>query len=154
MTYTVRYAHLESSPVLKVGDIIHRGQIIGRMGSSGQSTKAHLHLDGAEGSPDHLYSLADMEAGDPKPIPLRQLLHFIDSELFGVDPFVTTHYACHKYFAKRKKVHLGYDLVPIDRHQTQRHFDIKWNRSMPGKVTRVAYDPDGYGYHIYISFEV
>ena len=154
MTYTVRYAHLESSPCWQYGEQIHRGDIIGRMGSSGQSTAAHLHLDGAEGAPEHLYSLVDMEAGDPKPIPLRQLLYFVDAELFGVEPLVTTGYADPDYFTKRQKIHLGFDLVPIDRKQTTKHYNIHWNRSTHGTVTRVGYDGKGYGHHIYISFEV
>lgn len=154
MTYTVRYAHLEASAPWEVGEHVHRGQVIGRMGDSGQSRGSHLHIDGAEGATDHLYSLVDMEAGDPKPIPLRQLLYFVDDELFDIAPLVTTGYADPDYFAKRGKIHLGFDLVPIDRKKTTKHYNIHWNRSMHGTVTKVGYDPDGYGHHIYISFEV
>lgn len=44
------YAHLqESSVTLSPGDTIKRGQVIGNIGNSGQSTKAHLHMQLNEG---------------------------------------------------------------------------------------------------------
>jgi len=55
---------------------------------------------------------------------------------------------------KRKKLHLAYDFVPTDRHKTKVHHHIYWNRSFPGRVMRVAFDPVGYGHHIQIAFEV
>lgn len=41
----VYYAHMvPSSATVKVGDRVTRGQMIGRLGNSGNSTEAHLHL--------------------------------------------------------------------------------------------------------------
>ncbi|UYM16912.1 M23 family metallopeptidase [Endozoicomonas euniceicola] len=42
--YVTRYAHNESNAV-KVGDIVTRGQVIAKMGSSGRSTGPHVHLE-------------------------------------------------------------------------------------------------------------
>ena len=42
--YVTRYAHNESNEV-KVGDIVTRGQVIAKMGSSGRSTGPHVHLE-------------------------------------------------------------------------------------------------------------
>lgn len=39
------YAHMEQPPVLKVGDVIRCGQIIGTVGNSGKSTNPHLHIE-------------------------------------------------------------------------------------------------------------
>lgn len=41
-----RYLHLRSkSRTVKVGDIVKKGQVLGYMGSTGNSTGAHLHFD-------------------------------------------------------------------------------------------------------------
>ena len=38
------YLHLAKRPTLKVGDVVHRGDVVGLLGSSGRSTGPHLHL--------------------------------------------------------------------------------------------------------------
>ena len=154
MILTARYAHLDSLPRWKIGETIHEHNVIGRMGSSGQSTAAHLHFDLTRGENDGLYSLHDIENEKPQSAPLRQYLYFLDDEMFIVPLVVTTAYAELEYYKLTRKVHHGFDLVPEDRRTTKDHFDIHWNRSMKGRVVRVANDPYGYGYHICISFEV
>jgi hypothetical protein len=151
---TARFAHLDSLPRWKVGETIHENTIIGRMGNSGQSTAAHLHLDLTRGENAGMYSLLDIENEKPAAGPLKQLLFFLDEELFTVPLVVTTPYAEIEYWNLLHKVHHGFDVVPQDRRTTKDHFDIHWNRSMPGRVVRVANDPYGYGYHINIAFEV
>ena len=42
--YITRYAHNESIDV-KVGDIVSRGQVLAKMGSSGRSTGDHVHIE-------------------------------------------------------------------------------------------------------------
>jgi hypothetical protein len=152
MTYTVRFCHLLERPKLMVGSIVKPGDKVGVMGTSGQSTAPHLHIDCAEGKHATSYTLADMENGTPKPSP-RQLNYFIDKDLFGIEPFITSYYADPEYQRALLKVHCGYDVVPMDRHKTTTHHVIRWNRSMPGIVTRVTFDPKGYGHHVYIAFD-
>jgi murein DD-endopeptidase MepM/ murein hydrolase activator NlpD len=152
MTYTVRFAHLLERPPLMVGAVVKHGDKVGTMGSSGQSTAPHVHADCVDGAISRAYTLAEIEAGDPKPSP-RQMNHFIDKDLFSIDPFITTYYADPEYQRTLKKVHHGYDLVPVDRHKTKAHHGIKWNRSFPGRVVRVGFDPKGYGHHIQIAFD-
>ena len=41
--YGTLYAHLKRKPSLSVGQIVKRGQVIGRMGRSGRATGPHLH---------------------------------------------------------------------------------------------------------------
>lgn len=153
MTYTVRFAHLAERPSFKIGQTIRRGNRIGRMGNSGKSTAAHLHQDTVRGLHTRRYTQAEIEAGDPVPAP-RQAAFFIDSELFGIKPVITAGYADPVYLADFKKLHMGFDAVPWDRHRSQDHFWIHWNRSMPGRVLEILDDPDGYGYCLYIGFEV
>jgi hypothetical protein len=154
MILTARYAHLDGLPRWKVGETIHENTIIGRMGNSGQSTAAHLHFDVTRGENAGMYSLHDIESDKPAAAPIKQILYFLDDDLFIVPLVVTTAYAELDYYLQTRKVHHGFDLVPIDRRVTKDHYDIHWNRSMKGRVIRVANDPYGYGYHINIMFEV
>lgn len=154
MTLTVRFAHLDYLPHWKIGETISEGNMVGRMGRSGQSTADHLHIDLTKGSNAHLYSLHDIENDKPEAGPLKQLLYFLDDKLFCVSLVVTTAYAELEYWNLLHKIHHGFDVVPEDRRSTKDHYDIYWNRSVKGKVIRVANDPYGYGYHICIAFEV
>lgn len=153
MKFTVRFAHLASRPMLTVGDKVVRGDIVGKMGNSGQSTGAHLHIDVVRGWQNHRYTLEDMDTGIVSPC-ARELLWFIDDELFNHPYVITTNYADRDYFYHYKKVHHAFDIVPEDRHETQAHYYIHWNRSHPGHVMMVDYDERGYGHYILVGYEV
>lgn len=153
MIYTVRFAHLASKPNLSLGSIVNRSDIIGLMGNSGASTAAHLHIDLVEGYQAGLYTQHDIENHRPMMGPPRQLLYFIDKELFDIEPLITTYFADPDYFNTYKKVHFGFDLVPTDRHASTNHYAIHWPRSMPGKVCNIDNDEKGYGNFVCISFE-
>jgi len=167
MKYTVRFAHMEKAPAWKVGDTIKRGDVIGRMGTSGQSTAAHVHMDVVEGFQVARYQLKDIEADSPKAAPPRQAALFLTKdadkgyELFGITPIVTTHMADPEYLESLGKIHFHYDVVPEDRERwvkgvkvgSKAHFDIHWPRSAEGKILRVDYDEKGYGHCLYVGFE-
>lgn len=151
--YTVRFAHLEKAPIWKAGDVLARGDVVGVMGSSGQSTATHLHIDCVKGAHDRPYTLKDI--ADEKPeASSHELFFFIDSELFGVALVITTQFDDTEYLLKYGKLHKGYDVVPEDRKKTREHYPIHWNRSKSGTVSLVVDDPKGYGHCIYIVFEV
>ena len=152
MKYTVRFAHLAEKPNWHIGDIIKTDNVIGIMGTSGQSTAKHLHIDCVEGEQKKRYTLKDMERGKPKP-DQTQLFYFIDRELFFIEPEITTGYNDPDYFALFGKWHPAYDVVPADRHETTKHFPIHWNRSYPGIVSLIVDEPKGYGHCIYITFD-
>jgi murein DD-endopeptidase MepM/ murein hydrolase activator NlpD len=140
--YTVRYAHLKEQSPLEVGDFVNRGDLIGIMGSTGQSTGPHLHIDVVEGKVSKMFRLSDI--GTTYAPNFRQLALFIDEEL-GNGPFrVTTWPYDARYIINGQwKAHPGYDIVVQDK--------IFWNRSMTGKVIRKGHD-NGYGHHVYIAF--
>jgi hypothetical protein len=151
MKYTIRFAHLKEKPKHKAGDTIKKGDIIGTMGSTGQSTDRHVHADCVEGEQKKPYKLAAI--GTSLVSSKKQLDLFIDDELFGVQPFITTQYMDDKYKEQFGKDHPAYDIVPIDRHYCKDHFNLHWNRSINGKVSLIVDDPAGYGNCIYITFE-
>ena len=155
MEYTVRYSHLKELPDFEAGGIIHRNMLIGKMGSSGESTKDHLHIDVIEGTIDKLIRLQKIGYEPEKSyIPnIRQLNYFIDKGLFKFEFVITTPFYDPEYKILRKKDHPGYDVVPKDRHRTKKHFDIFWNRSKKGTVLKVGYDEKGYGNYILIGYE-
>ena len=42
--YTTKYAH-NNRNLVKTGDIVKKGQLIAKMGSTGHSTGPHIHLE-------------------------------------------------------------------------------------------------------------
>lgn len=151
MKYTVRFAHMKEAPKWKKGDLINAGDVIGIMGTTGQSTTLHLHIDCIIGEVSKPYKLADI--GTRYAPSKKQLDYFIDSMLFGVKPIITTQFLDADYKKQFGKDHPAYDIVPEDRKATDAHHAIHWNRSMPGKVELVVYQPESYGNCIYISFD-
>lgn len=154
-TYTVRYGHLEALPEYKKSDVIFRGDKIGRMGTTGQSQHKHLHIDVIESLIDRIIRLKDIGYEDESYRPnIEQLNYFIDSELFDTQIYITTYFYDPDYKKLFGKDHPGYDVVPKDRHETRKHFDIFWNRSKSGIVLDVGFDEVGYGNYILVGFEV
>src|SRR6056297_771107 len=145
--YTFRLAHLNRTP-LKVGDIVHRGDQIGRMGNTGQSTGPHGHIDVVKGYQGWAYRLQNIYAGNPIPA-FRELHFFIDRELTGGKPFrVTTHVYDHNYVIHGSwKPHPAYDIVIDDPNP-----EFYWNRSYEGEVIASAFDV-GYGNYIQIHYK-
>ena len=152
--FTVRFAHLEKIPDFKEGDAVHRNMKIGRMGSSGQSVRNHLHIDVIEGYVNKIIRLQEIGYETEKSyVPnIRQLNYFIDEKLFKIALVVTTHFYDPEYKVLFKKDHPAYDVVPKDRHRSKKHFDIFWNRSKKGIVSKVGYDEKGYGNYILIGY--
>lgn len=147
MKYTVRFAHLEHVPELDIGDVLRRGDIVGIMGSTGQSTGAHLHIDCVVGDVRKTFKLADI--GTRYAPAQKQLNYFIDSELFKCKPVITTHFMDSTYRKQFRKDHPAIDVVPFDATKKL----IYWNRSFIGTVTNVVYQPESYGHCLYVMFD-
>lgn len=160
MKYTIRFAHMATLPKYKKGDKINSGDVIGTMGSTGQSTANHVHTDCVEGEQCEQYKLVDLSNGNKTPSK-KQLDYFIDKDLFGVNPLITTQYDDPEYRTKYGKWHKGYDVVPIDREHwesgkligTKDHYGIHNNRSFALTVSLVGYDQNGYGNFIQLTFD-
>ncbi len=158
MIYTARYAHLKEKPRHKAGSIIKPGKKIGRMGSSGQSTATHVHFDLIQRvAPNRVYRLRELHHFiSDLPSLMQQHAYFLDDGFFNTKIFIPTYFGDPDYYNSKDeyKFHPGYDLVPDDRHDTDEHYDIYWNRTFDGLVTNVGYDEIGYGHYITIQYEV
>ncbi len=55
--YTTVYAHMHTTPYVKVGDVVYQGQQVGTMGNTGNSFGAHLHFELYEGYYNYPYSV-------------------------------------------------------------------------------------------------
>ena len=142
--YTVRYAHLEGPSFFVRGDEVRRGNVIGTMGNSGQSTAPHLHIDCVAGKQKSMYRLKDIYANSPV-ADFHQLALFIDEELGAGSFRITTYPYDYRYKSKGKwKPHPGYDLV-VNKY-------LYWNRSMDGFVILKGHDK-GYGHYVCIAFK-
>ena len=151
MIYTIRFAHMANIPNVKVGDKIASGMMVGVMGTSGQSTAAHVHTDCIEGEVSSPYKLVDI--GTKYKVAKEQLDFFIDKDLFGIFPVITTGFMDPEYRKVFGKDHPAYDVVPIDRFKTKEHFGIHWNRSIIGTAYLIVYQPESYGHCLYVTFE-
>jgi Peptidase family M23 len=72
------YAHLQPAVTAKAGDQVRRGQILGRIGNSGQSTEPHLHFHFANGP-------------DMKATGLPILFHNWKEDAFCIQPRMLQH---------------------------------------------------------------
>ncbi len=70
-TYTI-YAHLAKDSILvKSGDVVDQGQVIGKMGTSGSSTGVHLHFEvriGSDSAESRVNPLDYIDPENPRPL--------------------------------------------------------------------------------------
>ena len=118
---------------------------IGKMGNTGISTGAHLHIGVVEGINPSLWRLSDMAFNNPRPS-RQQTDFFIDNTLFETDILVTTDWLGYNN-------HFAYDVVPRNRHTTQANFDVMWNRSFAGRVIKTGFDR-AYGNYVIIWYNI
>lgn len=152
MKITYRFAHLKELPELLIGQTVEMGDVIGIMGSTGQSTGDHSHIDAIEGLHSHHYRLKDMKprgALGPRPDQILYLLE--DDGLFKQKPIVTSGYCDLRYWTRWDKIHYGWDVIPADYNEGV-EYPIYWNRSGRGVVLATRFDT-GYGNYIMIGCE-
>jgi murein DD-endopeptidase MepM/ murein hydrolase activator NlpD len=50
--FVTRYGHMTPTKRVRVGELVHTGQVIGKMGNTGRSTGTHLHFELLKGKSD------------------------------------------------------------------------------------------------------
>lgn len=151
--YTALFAHLSVLPNLKVGDIVKYGDYLGKMGNTGHSNGAHLHLGVVKGKVNEPWWLYEATtASDSKYIPNKRELEFFAS---GKDLFknkdtwykarVTTDWGGYKN-------HYALDLVDDNKIYDSQP-SIHWNRSFNGIVVDIGdYGNKRYGKYVLVYY--
>lgn len=151
--YTALFAHLSELPDLSVGDIVKYGDYLGKMGNTGHSNGAHLHLGVVKGKVSEPWWLHEATtASDSKYIPNKRELEFFAS---GKDLFknkntwykarITTDWGGYKN-------HYALDLVD-DNKIYDSQASIHWNRSFNGVVVDIGdYGNKRYGKYVLVYY--
>jgi len=147
MYYTAKYAHLQEPSHLKIGDTVRYGDLLGIIGSTGQSKGRHLHLDCVEGQHPFIWTLANMEHGIVTPA-YKQLNYFVDEYLLDAPFIITAYFNDYRYQKLLGKAHLAYDIIGV----TVSAWNVYWNRTKPGTITGNRFH-GGYGNTLLVEFE-
>lgn len=151
MKYTVLYAHLAKTYVKK-GQILNRGDVIGKQGNTGESFGEHLHIAVVNGTVPSGWSLDQAVPGGKYEPNRRQLDFFFGSDLYNpkADPNDKSGIKMGNYGWGSYSNHYAYDTI---RGTGGLGPDIYWNRSMPGEVLGV-YDhrPNGKGIFVVVGY--
>ena len=147
--HTVLYSHLDRIIAIE-GETVNaelpwrKASNIGIMGNTGSASKgAHVHICVIEGIKRSLWHLADMVNAL---VPSKQQLdYFVDETLFDYPVVITNGWLGYTN-------HYAYDAVPEDRHSTNEHYEIKWNRRFAGRVLKTGYD-SVYGNYVLIGYD-
>lgn len=150
--WTSLWGHMEEESPLKIGQLVYPGDYIGHMGSSGKSTANHCHLGLISGIRSFLFKMKDVEVSEEL---IQQLGYFVEDEaIFHVETHITSYFGDPIYRKRFGVFHKGYDIVPIDRFQTEDHFGMHWPRTKTGQVMNIGYDKEGYGHYVLISYSI
>jgi hypothetical protein len=148
---TGRFCHQIN--MLPVGFKGGKGTVIGKMSGEG-GVPAHAHIEVGFGK-NRWQNLTKFTKGEIKSDE-KTLRKIINWDLFGTTPVITGKYLEEGYREKYgggTKEHYAIDAVPIDRHKSEKHFDIHWSLDCEFEVIAVGKYSDGTTYMI-IYFEV
>ena len=147
---TARFCHQINQ--LPVGFKGGKGTVIGKMSGQG-GVPAHVHVEVGFGK-NHWQNLTKFTKGEIESDE-KTLSKIINWDLFGTTPVIRTQYLEEGYREKYgggTKEHYAIDAVPIDRHKSEKHFDIHWSLDCKFEVIAVGRYSDGTTYMI-IYFE-
>ncbi|WP_425836391.1 M23 family metallopeptidase [Microbacterium sp. PA5] len=127
--YYTLYAHLESTPVVGVGDQVVAGQVLGTMGQTGGSWPVHLHLEMYQGGfsrhvpspggnridPEQIVRAAPYPDSIPQPIG-EEMPSYIEQDYGTTQNFPTSDWTWVRPDPDTLSVEKGTSLVSVSAH--------------------------------------
>ena len=122
-----------------------KGDLMCRAGKTG-TVLIHSHIEIGKGKHQQM-SLALLNSGAIEPD--KELLYkFVNDDLFGVRPHISTHFLESFYEGIYGRKHPALDAVPFNRHFTTANFDMYWPFDCGFEVSDVGTYNDGSKYMI------
>lgn len=147
MKYTILYGH-NSDVLVELGQVVKTGDILARMGNTGYSTGAHVHLSVVQGEHTNINDMRLSMLNSARTIPDKQQCdYFVMDDLCDNGIEITTQYLEEQYRNMFGIDHPAYDLVVNSSDKT-----YKWNRSWEGLVVAKGHD-NAYGNYLMIVYD-
>lgn len=163
--YSVLMGHFkELNKNLKVGSVLEEGDLIGIMGSTGNSTGNHVHVTAAKGRVSRAFYRADYNNGSIVPLE-AETNSFKSNKLFyhkgTYVPALVSYSDYYKsnndfYQWRGDRYHFGVDLITSNSYLDANRPEVRWPKKVKATVIAMGDDRNvtslGYGWWIVLHY--